>query len=1145
MKYFIYITLFLIIAVFITCSINPVFAQEEPSATIHILDDSDAYENQEPEGIHIVGSEEETVQEPIDSTDQQVSDDSVLEKIVEGLKKLGVTIVNGVIKAFKLFANEVVARIVRIVTRKGEDNIVSSDVFPAGAIEYRVENSLVEDDSRIFVSFNSNTGGKTWHISEKAPGHGFTIRLSDVAVEPLDFDYWIVLVDGDGNFDMGIAMDDEPTEEELIFRFLEAELELLSDKLSFRFDEELKFKFKYKRKLKKNLAYLASAFFNLFRDEYKDIQIQAEVIGPFGARIYELEPLIKLEGNGEFSINLFKHIQNLREFIPGRYRLRIKIKDNEKVFLLAQNFTWGVLAINTNKSIYLPGEHSHIQMAVLDDQGDTVCDALLNLEIINPKGKKQVLSTLNRTIQYSGECGANNVTRIPDYLAFYETQEPGTYDMKLTATTINGTRSITDSFEVRDQVPFNVERIGPTRIYPLAIYEMKMIIKPNQDFNGEIIEKVPDTFKIIESSDFQLRNNNGVQEIVWQKELKQGETHELIYAFDAPDISPYLYLLGPLQIGSFYEARHWQIASDSPNRKIEQQINIIDQEYNTQIVGNKEPNDNSLGLIYWDADDYNGETIYFEALIRNAESNTASASLYTEDQEYVDDSTVERTATTYGRVRTSSAITLTDNTKYTVNVDSDDSFTYIKAARFIILQNASSITHTVSQVEVGDNTTTSNTYYATIGDDKLWNYTSASYDPTPTAYFEATLKAGTYEGTFYTEGPRDPYNETTTSQTGEGDDVDWTNPDNIASDDGSYAYSYIGKTNGANTYYLEARGFDFSAIPDGVTIKGIEMIMERSQDSCDAKGANDYIYDERIYIIREGTVQTGGTNKASTSADWPNGSYEYRYYGDSSADLWGVSDWTTDHIKDEANFGVAIQAQLVAVPAEGDCDARIDSVEIVVGYAETLVATASAALYTSGDTYVTEVELASASWELVRTSQSFSLTDGTDYKVRIKTSNASGTASIANAKVILEQVEATNGIDKTEVYHQYVNTASTSSVGAFVETDFYNELDKSNFYEWTYDAYFETTIKIDVSGTGYTQLYNGGSIANSQVETTNTLYERQRCSTDIWNDLPSTATDMDTERSVNSDTIYISSSWLIIQVASQQAGAGGGFFLVF
>ena len=248
-----------------------------------------------------------------------------------------------------------------------------------------------------------------------------------------------------------------------------------------------------------------------------------------------------------------------RSFKPGLYKLKIKQGDKETI----QEFTWGVLTLNTNKSIYLPNETAYLQMAVLKDNGHTICDANLKLKIENKKSKISAeLSTGDGTIQYSGQCGPDNVIDVPDYLAYYPTGEAGTY--AITLINLDNGYEITDSFEVRDSVSFEIERIGPTRIYPLANYEMKLKIKANQDFNGEIVEKIPDSFQLI-NSESEIRNSNdpNTKEIFWNADWKAGESYELKYEFDAPDVSPYIFLLGPLQIGQFEEARDWQIASDA------------------------------------------------------------------------------------------------------------------------------------------------------------------------------------------------------------------------------------------------------------------------------------------------------------------------------------------------------------------------------------------------------------------------------------------------------------------------------------------------------------------------------------------------------------------------------------------------------
>ncbi|OGY16723.1 MAG: hypothetical protein A2785_01105 [Candidatus Chisholmbacteria bacterium RIFCSPHIGHO2_01_FULL_49_18] len=152
-------------------------------------------------------------------------------------------------------------------------------------------------------------------------------------------------------------------------------------------------------------------------------------------------------------------------------------------------------------------------------------------------------------------------------------------------------------------------------------------------------------------------------------------------------------------------------SEDSGNPGIEQQINIIDQEYSTANT-TAQPTDNSLGLVNWDADDYNGEAVYFEAVIRCVSCTgggnlEADATLYTEAGSAVTGGTVSTTSTSYARVR-SSAITanLVDGTDYTVRLARDATTggtAYVKAARLIIVQSdATMLTNTAHHVEIGN-----------------------------------------------------------------------------------------------------------------------------------------------------------------------------------------------------------------------------------------------------------------------------------------------------------------------------------------------------------------------------------------------------------------------------------------------------------
>ena len=57
-----------------------------------------------------------------------------------------------------------------------------------------------------------------------------------------------------------------------------------------------------------------------------------------------------------------------------------------------------------------------------------------------------------------------------------------------------------DSFEVRKSVPFDVERVTATRIFPPNSYPVDLNIIANQDFEGTIREVVPGNFVVNDSA---------------------------------------------------------------------------------------------------------------------------------------------------------------------------------------------------------------------------------------------------------------------------------------------------------------------------------------------------------------------------------------------------------------------------------------------------------------------------------------------------------------------------------------------------------------------------------------------------------------------------------------------------------------------
>lgn len=265
--------------------------------------------------------------------------------------------------------------------------------------------------------------------------------------------------------------------------------------------------------------------------------------------------------------------EDIPNFKPGIYHLSLGLRTIEGMVNIEQDFTWGVIAVNTNKSIYAPGETAKIGIGVLNDKGETQCQTgfdrvdAISMTITDPTGKESEYSLKDGKITGSSECGPKTITNVADFQANYKTSGSGIYQMKISATVRGSARSITDYFKVDPDVPFDVERNSfPTRIYPYGIYPVSLTITPKEDYEGDVVDIVPASFGIEHISDNGiLRKEGDFARIVWRLKLKAGVSTSISYFINFPKISPEFYLVGPLKIGTFQEARQWQIASDAIN----------------------------------------------------------------------------------------------------------------------------------------------------------------------------------------------------------------------------------------------------------------------------------------------------------------------------------------------------------------------------------------------------------------------------------------------------------------------------------------------------------------------------------------------------------------------------------------------------
>lgn len=394
---------------------------------------------------------------------------------------------------------------------------------------------------------------------------------------------------------MWIEAEYEPTDAATT-QTVNSNVHLVSQKKDFLLGDDLDFQFTY-QKPQNLLDTLTSMFTNLLSDTAQaaaNYSVQVAIADTEGIIQSDLEPSVSYEPDGTFAVQLKKEKRVLR---PGKYRLQVTVYTEDGTETYDQLFTWGVLAINTNKSIYTPGETAALHMAALREDGHAICDAQLTLVITAPSG-----SASSPAITPSPACGPNNVIDVPDYSAEFVVSDIGTHTMTLTNVDTN--HSVTSTFDVADTVPFDIRRTGPTRIYPLAPYDVSIFVTPHTDFNGTFTEQVPEDFLISNisltptdtsftgaSEAPAVQNVGGKKTISAQVAWKSGETYELRYQFDAPDVSPYLFLLGPAYlasndlvlagtkpatsttslfsdqtaffVGTFSETRQWQIASDA------------------------------------------------------------------------------------------------------------------------------------------------------------------------------------------------------------------------------------------------------------------------------------------------------------------------------------------------------------------------------------------------------------------------------------------------------------------------------------------------------------------------------------------------------------------------------------------------------
>ncbi|MBI5696955.1 MAG: hypothetical protein HZC29_00285, partial [Thaumarchaeota archaeon] len=285
-----------------------------------------------------------------------------------------------------------------------------------------------------------------------------------------------------------------------------------------------------------------------------DNTVIAEIYDPQG-NVMTLNSTYEKMREGKFKIKLFS--DDVKK--PGLYTIKTILTVDGQEYVTEKQFAWGLVSLNTHKSIYKPGENATFVIVVLDNEGHPVCDANIAMNVTSPVGYSTILAT-NNGITPNDECGL--------YDASYVTSQEGTYDVSITAITPSGITDFETSFVVAQNYDYDIMRTALSKIDPVNNPNNFNMTINVESFVGSgpitIRESVPSSFDLI--TDGTVQEINGTKIITWIKDLDLTQKTVVSYNYSVPLIYPMLYPLGKIEIernGSvFTEARNWFVAVD-------------------------------------------------------------------------------------------------------------------------------------------------------------------------------------------------------------------------------------------------------------------------------------------------------------------------------------------------------------------------------------------------------------------------------------------------------------------------------------------------------------------------------------------------------------------------------------------------------
>gem|GEM_PF-1067765 len=229
----------------------------------------------------------------------------------------------------------------------------------------------------------------------------------------------------------------------------------------------------------------------------------------------------------------------INKITPGTF-YELKLTPDDPAFVEV-----GLATINTNKSLYHPGEKGQVLVAVLDNNGFLVSNADLKIVMTTPNNTTVIINS-----------SLFNISEVSKgiYSFNYTFSMEGRYDLSVEAVALGVNTSFSTYVDVKKDYPFDIIRTVPMSFDPWlssVTSKIKITLLNKSSINKNFTQK---TFSVVEEIPMQANVLNTYPQgfkgefiinnskyLVWTNITNNTQ---LYYELEFPKISPELYLLG-------------------------------------------------------------------------------------------------------------------------------------------------------------------------------------------------------------------------------------------------------------------------------------------------------------------------------------------------------------------------------------------------------------------------------------------------------------------------------------------------------------------------------------------------------------------------------------------------------------------------